>query len=457
MTVVSRPQTGAPGISEKEWSRILQRIEGGKVIPVIGEHLTVMTGGDPPGEKSLAAFLVDRLDLPGPPTTSLNEVAFRYLQRNPRGLDDLYADIFQALPATASFPLPAPLRQLAEIRDFNLFVTTSFDPYLALALNEVRFGRRSSGSTRVLAYERNRSVDIPERLAELDHPLVYHLFGKEQAAPLFAVTDEDVLEFVHTLQAPECQPPHLADALREQRLLVLGTRLTGWLTRFFLRISSADRLRDARRADYVIDAAAHTDAEQAVFFEQFGEVKLLPMPAVQFVDELVQRWKACHPAAAAPERAPHNSPALPGAGDVFLSYASEDLAVVKALRERLEREAGVRVWLDRDALRGGDQWERHIADTLRGCALCIPVISAAARSSGFRYVRAEWRQAVRLQEGRPADRTFLLPLVIDDTRPDDPALDPELRALHWRRLGDEADLQRFLTEVRQGVERSAST
>jgi TIR domain/SIR2-like domain len=456
MTVVSRPQMGALGISEKEWSRILQRIEGGKVIPVIGEHLTVMTGGDPPGEMSLAAYLADRLDLPGPPTASLNEVAFRYLQRNPRGLDDLYADIFQALPAAESFPLPAPLRQLAEIRDFNLFVTTSFDPYLALALNEVRFGRRSSGSTRVLAYERNRSVDIPERLAELDHPLVYHLFGKAQPAPMFAVTDEDVLEFVHTLQAPECQPPHLADALREQRLLVLGTRLTGWLTRFFLRVSSADRLRDARRADYVIDAAAHTDTEQAVFFEQFGEVKLLPMPAAQFVDELVQRWKARHPAAAAPERAPHDAPAPPGAGDVFLSYASEDLAVVKALRERLEREAGVRVWLDRDALRGGDQWERQIADTLRGCALCIPVISAAARSSGFRYVRAEWRQAVRLAAGRPADRTFLLPLVIDDTRPDDPAIDPELRALHWRRLHDETDLQRFLAEARAAVESSLS-
>ncbi|HEX8111233.1 MAG TPA: toll/interleukin-1 receptor domain-containing protein, partial [Kofleriaceae bacterium] len=123
---------------------------------------------------------------------------------------------------------------------------------------------------------------------------------------------------------------------------------------------------------------------------------------------------------------------------------------------RLEREAGVRVWLDRDALRGGDQWERHIADTLRGCALCVPVISAEARSGGFRYLRAEWRQAVKLQAGRPADQTFLLPLVIDDTRPDDPAIDPELRALHWRRLDDEADMQRFLTEVRAAVEKSLS-
>jgi hypothetical protein len=142
---------------------------------------------------------------------------------------------------------------------------------------------------------------------------------------------------------------------------------------------------------------------------------------------------------------------------VFLSYASEDLAAVKALRERLEREAGVRVWLDRDSLRGGDQWERQIADALRGCAVCVPVVSASAKSGGFRYVRTEWKEAVRLKAGRPADQAFIIPLVIDDTRPDDPALDPELRALNWRRLRDEEDMRRFVAEVRTGVEKSLST
>jgi len=452
MSTLSGPGTAVGAISEREWSRILQRIEGGKVVPVIGEHLSLMHGRDQAAPTPLASFLCEQLDLPGLPTASLNEVAVRYLRRNPRGLDDLYADIFQALPTGDDVALPAPLLQLAEIRDFDLFVTTSFDPYLALALNQVRFGRRSSSSTRVLAYERSRAVDVPERYTELDHPVVYHLFGKAQPAPIFAVTDEDVLEFVHTLQAPECQPPNLADAMREQRLLVLGTRLTGWLTRFFLRVSSADRLRDARRADYVIDAAVDRDADQSLFFEHFGEVKLLPIATIDFVDELVRRWRARHPTVVAADRVRRGSPAAHGAGDVFLSYASEDLATVRLLREQLEREAGVRVWLDRDALRGGDQWERRIADTLRDCALCVPVVSASAKAGGYRYVRTEWREALRLQAGRPADRRFVLPLAIDDTRPDDPALDAELRALHWRRLGDGEDMQRFIAEVRHGVE-----
>ena len=456
MTAPSGARVVEQGISEREWARILQRIEGGKVIPVIGEHLSAMTGAAPPADTSLANYLASKLEGVAPPVASLNELVFRYLQHHPRGLDDLYGDIFQALPIPDAVPLPTPLLQLAQIRDFNLFVSTSFDPYMALALNEVRFGRRSSGSTRVLAYERSRAVDLPEKFTKLDYPLVYHLFGRAQATPLFAVTDEDVLEFMHTLQAPECQPPNLADALRQQRLLVLGTRMTGWLTRFFLRVSSADRLRDARRADYVVDPTADPDGDQALFFEHFGEVKLLPMSPAEFVAELVQRWTALHPDPI-PDRRRRDTPAPAGAGEVFLSYASEDLAVVKLLRERLEREAGVRVWLDKEALRGGDQWERRIADTLRACAVCIPVISASVRSSGFRYVRAEWREALRLRAGRAADQAFVMPLVVDDTRPDDPAVDPELRALHWRRLDSDDDMQRFIAEVRAAVERSLPT
>ncbi|HET9624110.1 MAG TPA: toll/interleukin-1 receptor domain-containing protein [Kofleriaceae bacterium] len=439
-------------ISEPEWNRLLKRIEDGKIIPVVGEQLSVIptVGGD----QSLADYLAAKLELPGPPTSSLNELAFRYLRQPARHIDDLYADISQALPSGEDFVLPTPLKQLAEIRGFQLFITTSFDPMLALPLNEVRFGRRASGSTRVLAYERNRAIDLPERYRELDYPIVYHLFGKAQAAPIYAVTDEDVLELVHTLQAPECQPPHLTDAIADQRLLVLGTRLTGWLTRFFLRLGSPDRLRDARRTDYVIDAADAAHPDQVLFFEHFSEARLLAMPAAAFIDELVQRWRARHP-----EHTPTTLPRPPSIAsaercDVFLSYASEDLAIVKTVRERLEREAGVRVWLDKDALRGGEQWDRHIVDALRSCALCVPVVSTHATTSGFRYVRTEWSEALRLQRGRPADQTFIVPLAIDDVRADDPALDPELRALHWRRLHDEADMQRFLAEIRAGVQRS---
>jgi hypothetical protein len=153
MTMLAGAAATAPEISELQWNRILQRIEGRNVIPVIGENLTLMGRTGSPDPVSLAAHLAAQLGLPGEPPASLNELAFRYMKENPKSVEDLYADIFQALPTNAPLAVPAPLRQLAEIRDFDLFVTTSFDPYMAMALNEVRFGRRSSKSTRVLSYD----------------------------------------------------------------------------------------------------------------------------------------------------------------------------------------------------------------------------------------------------------------------------------------------------------------
>lgn len=233
--------------------------------------------------------------------------------------------------------------------------------------------------------------------------------------------------------------------------------MTGWLTRFFLRISSPDRLRDAKRADYVVDPTASADVDQTLFFEHFGEVKLLPIGPVQFVSELARRWKERHPdVVSLGNAAPAGRPS-PGKGEVFLSYASEDLPVVRVLRERLEREAGVRVWLDRESLRGGDQWERSIADTLRDCAVCVAIVSSNVKTGAYRYVRAEWTEALKLQTGRPADRKFILPLLIDDTGPGDPAIDPGIRALNWNRMHDEKDMQRFIAEVRASASGSPSS
>lgn len=453
MSIGANAAVQEQSLSEQDWARLLDRIEARSVIPVVGEQLTLLQRGEPPTEHSLSSYLASEFKQDGPHPTSLNEFALRYLKTHPRGGEDLYTDIFRALPVATPFAIPKPLRQLAEIRHFDIFINTSFDPYLTLALNEVRFGRRSSLSTRVLSYEGSREVDLPAGYSSLDHPLVYHLFGKLQAAPLYAVTDEDVLELVHALQSPECMPVHLAEALQKQRLLVIGTRLSGWLARFFLRISSKDRLRDARRADYLVDLSISSDPDQTLFFENFGQVKLLPMSAVRFVEELSMRWKVRHPELQFAGTTTSGKSIPPGAPEVFLSYASEDLAFVKLLRERLEREAGVRVWLDRDSLRGGDRWETRIADTLRSCAVCVPVISSNAARGTYRYVRSEWNEAFRAQSGRHPEARYIIPLAVGDIGSDDLAIMPELRALNWRRADNDGDMKCFLDEVRAEVQR----
>ena len=68
----------------------------------------------------------------------------------------------------ADFAPPLALRQLAEITDFDLFVTTTFDSLLEKAINAERFG--GAQSTEVIAYTPNRVADLPIEREQLSAP-----------------------------------------------------------------------------------------------------------------------------------------------------------------------------------------------------------------------------------------------------------------------------------------------
>ncbi len=107
---------------------------------------------------------------------------------------------------------------------------------------------------------------------------------------------------------------------------------------------------------------------------------------------------------------PHPSPPP----SVFLSYASEDRAAVRRLRDALEAE-GLEVWYDENELTGGESWDRKIRRQIRECTYFMPVISAQSNARPEGYFRREWRVAVERTLDMADDLIFLLPVVIDDT------------------------------------------
>jgi TolB-like protein/Tfp pilus assembly protein PilF len=123
---------------------------------------------------------------------------------------------------------------------------------------------------------------------------------------------------------------------------------------------------------------------------------------------------------------------------VFLSYASEDAQAAERICEAL-RAGGIEVWFDQSALRGGDAWDHSIRQQIKSCALFIPVISKNTHDRDEGYFRLEWKLAVDRCHLMAADRTFLLPVVIDGTRDDDERVPDRFREVQWTRLpGGEA-------------------
>jgi len=119
---------------------------------------------------------------------------------------------------------------------------------------------------------------------------------------------------------------------------------------------------------------------------------------------------------------------------VFLSYASQDAEAARLICESL-RQAGVEVWLDQEGgLVGGDAWDAKIRKQIAECALFVPVISANTQARGEGYFRIEWRLAAQRTHAMADDQTFLLPVVIDETRDAEARVPAEFKTVPWTRL-----------------------
>src|SRR5580765_1980795 len=133
---------------------------------------------------------------------------------------------------------------------------------------------------------------------------------------------------------------------------------------------------------------------------------------------------------------------------VFLSYASEDQEAARRVCDTL-RAAGVEVWFDQSALRGGDAWDASIRRQIRSCALFLPIISANAHAREEGYFRLEWKLAIDRSHLMAGTRAFLLPVVIDGTAQEDERIPERFRELQWSRLPGGNAPAGFVQRVRQ--------
>jgi hypothetical protein len=120
-------------------------------------------------------------------------------------------------------------------------------------------------------------------------------------------------------------------------------------------------------------------------------------------------------------------------GVVFLSYASQDAQAAQKICEAL-RAAGIEVFLDQSALRGGDAWDQKIRREIRDCALFIPVISAHTVSRHEGYFRLEWDLADQRTHMIARNRAFIVPACVDATPESSADIPESFQRVQWTRL-----------------------
>jgi len=443
---------------EDAWDDLLNFIEERRVIPIIGpELLRVDTEQGPRllqewlAEKLAARLSVDLSEVPGPP--NLNDVVCCYLGQRGRR-EEAYTRL-RSIMREVQFEPPEALRQLARITDFDLYVTTTFDPLLEQAVNAERFGGQSSAD--VVAYAPNRVADLPAERGQLARAVVYHLFGRLSASPTYVISDEDMLEFICALQSEHLTPERLFHELEHNHLLLIGGDFSNWLARLFLRMAKRKRLSDPRDVGEVI-ADDHTmrDDRLVAFLQQVSVRTRVFGGAEAFVAELHSRWQARQaprPAAPAVSSAPQRL--LPPAREmpenaIFISYAREDLPAVQRLKAGLDA-AGITTWFDLDRLEGGDDYDRKIAANIGRCSFFLPIVSANTQRRLEAYFRREWSYAVDRSRNIAEGAVFILPVCVDDTREADAIVPDKFKSVHITRLPGGEPSPEFIRRLQELV------
>jgi hypothetical protein len=424
------------------WEDLLNYIEEKRVIPIVGPELLRVDMENGPqllyewlAEKLAARLAVDTRALPQPYT--LNDVVCWFLAARGRR-EEAYTRLRSILRET-NLSIPPAIRQLAQITDFDLFITTTFDPLLEQAINAERFG--GAATTEVVAYSPNRVADLSVEREHQQRPVVYHLLGRLSASPTYVMSDEDMLEYVCALQSEHLTPEKLFHELEHNHLLLIGSNFSNWLARLFLRMAKRRRLSDPREVGEVVaDSQSSQDRRLMAFLQQVSVRTRVFSGAEKFVAELHERWMrrraqasgAFAPSAAAPQRFLPPSREMPK-NAVFISYAREDLPAVQKLKAGLDA-AGVTTWFDMERLESGDDYDRKIRQNIGRCSFFLPVISATTQRRLEAYFRREWSYAVDRSRNIAEGAVFALPVCIDGTTEADAVVPEKFKAVHFTRL-----------------------
>jgi len=441
---------------ETHWAKLIGYMEEGRVIPVVGSGSLQFDDGE--GTTSYYAHLARKLaqrlgvssdDLPS--GTELNEVAVRHLAA--RGdIDDVYSTLY-LLARDETLPVPQALLQLASIPAFRLFITTTFAGFLERAIMQVRFAA-ATPKTEVLSYTLSKFDDLRAPLSETQAPIVYHVLGKLAATQSFAVTNEDILEFIRSLLSAQRVPPRLYSEMEPRALLILGCRFNDWLARFFLRCWRNVRFSQGGTLPvFVADQAVAQDKNLLEFFKTFsrGTTVFPGTGPCEFIAELHQRWSDLHPGIVDWGKLHDGDGTRQSGPYIFISYASEDLTAATSINMALNH-AGIDTFFDKQGLAAGENWATKLRNKIEQCALFLVVISQNVLTDG--YFRKEWNAALDVFEGsaayhsRDSDDVFLLPVSIDGTGAQDLRIPEVFAKVQWTTLPGGQVSDEFLTRLK---------
>ena len=445
----------AAELNDAFWAKLVNRIEWHEVIPVVGPG--AVTFG--PDDKLLYPWLTQQL--PGgfdltfkTPPRDLQEIVDA-LRANNTPISRIYTQLHKILVEKPPLPLlpGTTLAALAAVEDFRLFISTTFDSLLPLAVESVSPGGKPEERRGAFSIH-HPCDDLPKPLAELSHRFVYQIFGKVRPEPDFVVWDDNVFQFLVKLSGQLDQLNNLKNALGAKGtekelfdLLVLGLRFDHWLLRFFVQVVKGKPLSELAVTDKQLDVFEQLDTSEsqnvvAYFGRLTQQIHVFPIDPIKFIGELHQRWCARHPRPADDpylinkgHREKHGAP-----GCIFVSYASPDLEIARYVVSQLQ-EAGCLVWFDKEQVLPGQNRQEVVGVAVEErCGLFLSLMSRQSSQERDSDTQRERKMAVKRRDEFADNAVFYVPIRIDNGDPLIPDNEPHSIKKIWPKRCQDGDL-----------------
>jgi len=409
-----------------KWEELLYAITKHRVIPVFGHGLyKVDTGTGNTGGQLLYDYLAEKLSEASGVTLDPGEnhqfakacLAFRkYIEMGQDGFTRLRDFLSDALEKTRSTP-SGSLLKLAGIKGFNIFITTAYDDFLSQSIKNVRRAPVTVSSyTLSQQWEGEDFIDkeVLNSISNLQHTLVYHLFGNIKNNIKLAYTEDDILETLlsfHNIGPSMLLQKNLCAAWGNSPFLFMGCGYDDWLYLLFIRILS-NRIYSQHYQNnppiFVADDFSKNRKLQ-VFLEENGANIFDTRDPCEFVDLLFDELKKKDPGLIIH---PQDFPPA-----VFISFNRSDREIATRLASNLEKD-GIAVWMDNRQLTPGMNITDEIIKAIDKCRVFIPLISQNSRQiitedGMIKYHVSEWQY---FSKRRMSDKdTAVIPVIIDDT------------------------------------------
>ena len=395
--------------TQDRWPQLLDEIDRGNVIPVIGPDLLVepkVSVGDEGRIENLHQQIISYIarwaDVrSGPRTFSqlVYDKDFLYKVNNKRNkIYSLINEITKNLDKVEEINHEPSrlLMNLLETRKFPFVITTSFTPIVEQAMEKIW----GEGNVKVYTFTNDPQACRPEKGGDirteedLMRPSVLYMLGKYCDNPQkYVITDKDMMIYCGSWIKGYGVPKNLTEALKKKKkyLLILGNNYSDWLYRFVwfaLRTSP-----DVMKSDVIVNEEAEESLIQ--FLERLhtfyhGD----PSQVIQHIKKEMEARGT-------------ESPALVSY-DVFISYSRTDEAIATKLYEALTSK-GLNVWFDRESI-GMERWEDAIKMGIRNSRLFIPILSKNVENELIvpHEYRKEWKLAAQKDE-KMGGVTFIIP------------------------------------------------